>query len=106
MIGKLTGQIIRKGKSMRQSLNRKHVTFTFKHDPGKEVFIAGLFNNWDQKHNKLTETNQPGIYTITMMLAKGRHEYKFVADNVWYIDPKNPESVVNDLGWANSVVVV
>ncbi|MCX6992693.1 MAG: glycogen-binding domain-containing protein [Kiritimatiellaeota bacterium] len=91
---------------MKQSLKRKQVTFTFKNDPGKEVFIAGSFNNWDQKHDKLTETNQPGIYTITIMVARGRYEYKFVVDNVWYVDPKNPESAVNDRGWMNSVFTV
>lgn len=91
---------------MKQSLKRKQVTFTLKHDPGKEVFIAGSFNNWDQKHNKLVETNQAGIYSITIMLTTGRHEYKFVVDDVWYLDPKNPESVASDIGSLNSVVVV
>ena len=91
---------------MKQSLKRKQVTFTFKHDPGKEVFIAGSFNNWDPKHNKLTETNQPGIYTITIMFARGRHEYKFVVDDIWHADAANPESVVNAFGSLNSVVVV
>ena len=91
---------------MKQSLKRKQVTFTFKHDPGKEVFVAGSFNNWNQKHNKLTETNQPGIYTITIMFAKGRHEYKFIVDDVWQVDAANPESVVNDFGSLNSVIVV
>jgi len=91
---------------MKQSLKRKQVTFTFKHDPGKKVFIAGSFNNWDPKRDKLTETNQPGIYTITIMLAKGRHEYKFVADNVWHADPANQEFVANEFGSLNSVVAV
>ena len=91
---------------MKQNLKRKQVTFTFKHDPGKEVFIAGSFNNWDPKCDKLTETDQPGIYTISLMIAKGRHEYKFVVDDVWQVDAVNPESVVNNLGSLNSVVVV
>ena len=91
---------------MKQNLKRKQVKFTFKHDPGKEVFVAGSFNNWDPKRDKLTETDQPGIYTITIMVGRGRYEYKFVVDNVWYVDPNNPESVANDLGSLNSVIVV
>jgi 1,4-alpha-glucan branching enzyme len=91
---------------MKQSLKRKQVTFTFKQDPGKEVFIAGSFNNWDQKRDKLTEMDQPGIYSISLMIARGRHEYKFVVDDIWQVDAVNPESVVNDLGSLNSVVVI
>ena len=91
---------------MKQSLKHKQATFTFQHYPGKEVFLAGSFNNWDPKRNKLLETDRPGIYSISIMIARGRHEYKFIVDGVWYIDPKNPECVANDIGSMNSVVVV
>ena len=91
---------------MKQSLKRKQVTFTLKHDPGKEVFIAGSFNNWDPKRTKLREKDQAGIYSISLMIAKGRHEYKFVVDDVWHADPANQEFVANEFGSLNSVVVV
>jgi len=91
---------------MKQSLKRKQTTFTFKNDPGREVFIAGSFNNWNPKHSKLAETDQSGIYSITIMIAKGRHEYKFVVDDVWHLDPNNVESVANDVGSMNSVLIV
>lgn len=61
--------------SKKLNIIRKQVTFTFKNDPGKELFIAGSFNNWYPKHSKLTETNRPGIYSITIMIARGRHKY-------------------------------
>jgi len=91
---------------MKQSLKRKQVMFTFKHDPGKEVFIAGSFNNWDPKADKLTDRNQSGVYTVTVVIPKGRHEYKYVVDDVWQVVAANPESVVNDFGSLNSVIVV
>ena len=38
-----------------------------------------------------------------MLLAPGRHEYKFVVNNEWVTDPENPESMPNGQGSNNSV---
>ena len=39
-------------------------------------------------------------------LAPGRYEYRFVADGQWLSDPNAKESVGNDFGSTNSVLVV
>ncbi len=97
----------RKNRKMKKSKSneKKKVEFTFRSDPGRAVFIAGTFNDWDPSKTKLTESDA-GLYRVSIKLAKGKHEYKFVVDGCWQIDPENPSSVVNDFGGLNSVITV
>jgi 1,4-alpha-glucan branching enzyme len=91
---------------MQLNPKRKKVTFTFMYVPGKQVFVAGSFNKWDPKALQLVDHDLSGGYTVTILLPKGRHEYKFFADANWQVDPFNSESVVNEYGSLNSVIVV
>ena len=52
------------------------------------------------------EDNGAGEYTAVLQLPAGRHEYKFVVDDVWTNDPQNPETVPNDCGSMNNVLIV
>ena len=83
---------------------RKRVRFVFKGEPGSEVCVAGSFNGWNVRKNRLTFKN--GVYSCMLLLPKGRHEYKFVVDGVWCVDPDCPEWSPNGLGSLNSVVTV
>ncbi len=83
---------------------KKRVKFQIKADKGAEVYVAGTFNGWNPKRNKLKY--QDGSYSTSILLSKGRHEYKFVIDNVWCVDPECPEWTSNGLGALNSVVNV
>ena len=63
----------------------KKVTFTFIPDRQyQQVFLAGTFNGWstDTTPMKLTGEN----YEVTLFLAKGDYQYKFVADGNWITD--------------------
>ena len=82
----------------------KRVKFDIEAETGSEVCIAGSFNSWDGKANKLKNKN--GVFSTTLMLLPGRYEYKFVINDVWCIDPKCREWVPNSYGSLNSVVVV
>lgn len=95
------------GKQMKKSNNsgKKKVTFSFQTEQGKEVFIAGTFNDWQPEKTKFKD-NGAGEYTVVLQLPAGRHEYKFVADDVWYMDPQNSETVPNDCGSMNNVIIV
>jgi 1,4-alpha-glucan branching enzyme len=86
-------------------IEKKRVEFRFQTEPGKDVFIAGAFNNWNPRETKLEE-KETGVYTVALQLSVGRHEYKFVVDDVWHIDPENPETAPNPFGSMNSVVTV
>jgi hypothetical protein len=83
----------------------KIVTFNFQTDPGKEVFIASTFNGWEPGKTKL-KNNGAGEYAIVLQLPVGRHEYKFVVDYKWCGDPKNPETIPNDCGTINNVIII
>ena len=83
---------------------KKQVKFTIKADPDSEIYVAGSFNGWNPRKNKLAYKN--GRYAISLLLPKGRHEYKFVINDVWCIDPECPEWAANGLGSLNSVVTV
>ena len=83
----------------------RKVQFKVKADPESEVFVAGSFNNWNPTEKKLRQ-NGGGIYEIAMTLPAGRHEYKFLVNGVWQVDPQCPNWAANSFGSLNSVVEV
>lgn len=87
------------------SNKKKSVEFRLQAEPGKNIFLAGTFNNWNPIRMKQKDQEE-GLYAITLHLPPGSHEYKFVVDDVWQIDFKNPETVQNDFGSMNSVVTL
>mgnify|MGYP001160719151 CR=1 FL=1 len=90
---------------MAQSLaGKKRVKFEMKAEPGSEVFVAGTFNSWDPKKNPMTA--KKGVYSASLLLPKGRHEYKFVINGVWCVDPQCTEWAPNGHGSLNSVITV
>jgi len=84
----------------------KRVTFQVTATPKSEVFLAGTFNNWAPKRHQMKDTRETGKYSITLMLAKGEYEYKFVINGSWVIDPECQNWVRNSLGTLNSVIKV
>ena len=82
----------------------KPVKFRLTAIPGCKVFVTGTFNNWDPRQLELRE--RAGVFGTTVPLPLGRHEYKFVIDGVWCVDPDCPEWAPNSLGSLNSVVTV
>ncbi len=85
---------------------KKRVTFQLATEPGKTVFVAGTFNDWSPDKTPMTDLEAPGRYSVSLMVPKGRHEYKFIVDGVWLIDPECPEWVPNNHGSLNSVLNV
>jgi len=69
------------------------------------VFIAGSFNAWSPDADALT-LGDDGLWTITLELAPGEYEYKFVVDGTWIEDPANPEFISDPYGGKNSVLTV
>lgn len=83
---------------------RRRVSFEIKAAAGSEVFIAGTFNGWRPRQKRLREKS--GVYRISLVLPKGEHEYKFIVDDVWHVDPECPDWIPNGMGSLNSVVTV
>jgi 1,4-alpha-glucan branching enzyme len=76
-------------KSTRKTSSKK-VRFELVTEPGREVFVAGSFNDWATNQQPLKPHAKSGAYVATMQLPAGTHEYKFVVDGNWQIDPSNP----------------
>ncbi len=87
-----------------QTSKKGTVRFVYSPDgPVKQVCLAGSFNSW----KPTTMKKQPsGVYSVELNLPKGQHEYKFVVDGNWQSDPGNTDTVQNNMGSVNSVVIV
>ena len=85
---------------------KQTVTFTIHAEKGKEVYVAGEFNNWDPTAKKMAYKARKGIYEATLKLAAGTYQYKYVIDGTWCADPENAQAVANDQGTFNSVITV
>ena len=70
------------------------------------VAVAGTFNQWDPNAMLLVPAGTSGVWTTTLALPVGQHQYAFVVDGArWVADPGAP--AVNDgFGRRNSVVAV
>ena len=58
---------------------RRSITFTVEDAPGKQVAVAGTFNDWTPDRPLLDKEGN-GVYSCRMMLEPGTYEYKFVVD--------------------------
>ncbi|MBN1669666.1 MAG: glycogen-binding domain-containing protein [Kiritimatiellae bacterium] len=79
--------------------------FEIKAPDGSKVFIAGTFNNWDPTAHKMRK-GAKGVYSTTLELSPGRHEYKFLVNDEWQADANCPDWAPNGLGSLNSVIEV
>ncbi|MER3469940.1 MAG: hypothetical protein C4330_01040 [Chitinophagaceae bacterium] len=68
----------------------------------RKVFLAGSFNNWNQKELPMTKVSKGWI--LAMYLPEGTHTYKFVVDGNWYEDAGVKEKLPDGAGGYNSVI--
>jgi predicted choloylglycine hydrolase len=65
------------------------VTFSLDYfEAAKKVYLVGDFTNWKEKAIPLEFKN--GSWQATVTIPKGEHHYKFIVDEMWTTDPKNP----------------
>jgi len=93
-----------KKTASRTNGKKKRATFHLSADEGCAVYVAGTFNGWNPKKNKMKFKG--GRYSVSVMLSPGKYEYKFIVDDVWCVDPECAEWAPNGLGSLNSVVNV
>jgi 1,4-alpha-glucan branching enzyme len=74
------------------------------HPEAKEVYVAGEFNNWDPKADRMVK--RMGVFRKMLQLQPGEYQYRFVVDGTWHSDPTAPKQVPNEFGTTNSVVQV
>jgi 1,4-alpha-glucan branching enzyme len=81
------------------------VRFVFYAPGAQQVTLAGSFNDWSLEAAPLARSDG-GVWTITVPLPAGQHEYAFVVDGRrWLPDPAAP-TVDDGLGHRNSVMAV
>ena len=83
---------------------QKPVEFALNAPQANSVVVAGSFNNWDPKKTAMQRDGEK--WKTKIPLAPGRYEYRFVVDGQWITDPNCKETVRNDYGSTNSVLVV
>ncbi len=73
---------------------------------GRQIAVAGDFNGWSTRANRLSPDPKLGVHQACVHLPPGRHRYRLVIDGRWTADPHNPNIEPNEFGETNSVVVV
>ena len=92
-------------KKVSRTVGRRAVEFVFEDAPGKEVFLAGSFNNW-QMTTPMSDQKSPGVYTKRLLLEPGEYQYKFVVNGEWRLDGNNNCFAPNGFGELNSLLKV
>ncbi len=83
-----------------------YVRFVLFAPRAKHVAVAGTFNQWDRNAAPLVPAGTSGVWTTTLALPVGQHQYAFVVDGErWVADPGAP-AVADGFGRRNSVVAV
>ena len=85
----------------------KLVQFVLVAPSARSVSLVGDFNDWDPAAMPLREAADAGVWSVTVPLSTGRHQYVFMVDgNRWTLDPAAPRAVEDSFGTPNSVITV
>ena len=88
------------------SHNVAFVRFVLYAPGARRVAVAGTFNQWDQTAAPLVPAGTNGVWSTTLAIPVGQHQYAFVVDGRrWVVDPAAP-AVDDGFGRRNSVVAV
>jgi chromosome partitioning protein len=73
---------------------------------GRDVSVAGDFNQWSPERTRLTLDPVSGVFEASVDLPAGGGvvQYRLVVDGRWMPDPFNPATSPNPFGGVNSVV--
>lgn len=82
------------------------VTFALDAPNASSVRLTGEFTNWSHEGLRMLRDEKDGVWKITVNLDPGDYEYRFIVDGVWITDPNNVDSVLNEFGQENSLLIV
>ena len=69
----------------------------------KQVYLAGDFNGWNAKATPM-QSDPAGNWSISLALNPGICRYKFVRDEQWMPDPRNPDREPDGYGGENTLL--
>jgi 1,4-alpha-glucan branching enzyme len=81
------------------------VRFSIEAPHAQDVRVTGEFTDWSFEGIEMRRDEQ-GVWSVVLEIPPGSYEYRFILDGVWVKDPAHFESVTNEFGQENSVVVV
>ncbi|HUL31078.1 MAG TPA: AAA family ATPase, partial [Thermodesulfobacteriota bacterium] len=87
-------------------LEIREVTFAIESPGGKEIYVAGDFNDWKINDESKLSLVENGCWEKRVSLPHGRYRYKFVVDGEWTVDLKNLAREMNSFGSFDSVMEV
>ncbi|MEL6397019.1 MAG: AAA family ATPase [Planctomycetota bacterium] len=73
---------------------------------GRQLAIAGSFNQWSSTTLPMRRDESLGVHELTVPLEPGTHRYRVVVDGRWNEDRYNPNREPNAFGETDSVVVI
>jgi beta-lactamase regulating signal transducer with metallopeptidase domain len=80
-----------------------NTTFTLSGYPNARIVaVAGSFNNWNQSQYLFARVGDKWVCKVN--LPPGKHEYKFIVDGDWLVDPRNGVTERDRRGFENSVI--
>lgn len=83
----------------------EYVRFVLIDSAARTVSIVGDFNEWRPDKTPLIAP-KPGVWSVSLPLAPGRHEYAFIVDGKrWVVDPASIQSS-DEFGTESSVLLV
>jgi len=83
------------------------VRFVLEQSQARSVTVAGSFNDWSDTSHPLARDARSGLWTATVVLPPGEHQFMFVVDDTEWVSPPLAEDYVDDgFGARNGVVIV
>ena len=80
------------------------VRFVFVDSGASSVALVGDFNEWTRGATELKPSGAPGVWSVSVPLTPGRHEYAFIVNGTrWVADPLAVKSS-DDFGTESSVI--
>ncbi len=74
------------------------------YNEAKKVFLAGNFNEWNNKGLELEKQGE--IWSRSIYLPDGTYAYKYIVDGEWITDPSNPILRPDGSGNYNSYISI
>jgi hypothetical protein len=82
------------------------VRFVFADSSARSVSLVGDFNGWARDKTPLHATARAGVWSVSIPLAPGRHEYAFIVNGKqWVADPLSPDNR-DEFGTESSVLML
>lgn len=81
----------------------QRVTFSLRAPDAQRVAVAGSFNDWQSDKDYLADPGGTGTFQLVKDIPGGEHEYKYVVDGRWTLNPNKPWRATSD-GAANHFI--